>query len=157
VLDTCTDRLDALLHHFPVRARLFHSGSLCGVTRFDTPESGGQLHLVQHGELTVEHPGQAALHIGEPSLLFYPRPLARFISDPQAGATLACAQLQFDGGADNPLAGALPDVVCVSLKDIPGTQAILDLLFAEAFNHYCGREACWTACSRRYSSSCCAI
>jgi hypothetical protein len=100
VPDTCTDRLDALLHHFPVRARLFHSGSLCGVTRFDTPESGGQLHLVQHGELTVEHPGQAALHIGEPSLLFYPRPLARrFISDPQAGATLACAQLQFDGGA----------------------------------------------------------
>jgi AraC-like DNA-binding protein len=131
-----------LLHHFPVRARLFHSGSLCGVTRFDTPESGGQLHLVQHGTLEVEHPGQAALHIGEPSLLFYPRPLARrFISDPQTGATLACAQLQFDGGADNPLAGALPDVVCVPLQDIPGTQAILELLFTEAFNHYCGREA----------------
>lgn len=142
MLDTCTDRLDALLHHFPVRARLFHSGSLCGVTRFDAPDSGGQLHLVQHGELTVEHPGQAALHISEPSLLFYPRPLSRsFVSDSQHGATLACAQLQFDGGGDNPLAGAMPNVVCVPLQDIPGTQAILDLLFAEAFNHYCGREA----------------
>ncbi|WP_287877386.1 AraC family transcriptional regulator [Aquitalea sp.] len=139
---TCTDRLDALLHHFPVRARLFHSGALCGVTRFTAPEHGGQLHLIQAGKLDVVHAGQDTLHICEPSLLFYPRPLARnFVSDSQHGATLACAQLQFEGGADNPLAGAMPDTICVPLKDIPGAEAILGLLFAEAFSNYCGREA----------------
>ena len=141
-MSTCTDRLDALLHHFPVRARLFHAGALCGVTRFSAADGGGQLHLVQQGELVVQHPGQPPLHITQPSLLFYPRPLARrFVSDKRHGATLACAQLQFEGGADNPLAGAMPDIVCVPLQQIPGAAAILELLFAEAFSNYCGREA----------------
>ncbi|NWK79202.1 cupin domain-containing protein [Aquitalea sp. LB_tupeE] len=122
-------------------AHLFHSGNLCGVTRFAAPDSGGQLHLVQRGELEVQHPDQAALHIGEPSLLFYPRPLARrFVSDTQAGATLACAQLQFDRGANNPLAGVMPDVVCVPLKltaDVVGYGS--EAALAHAFKADCGQ------------------
>ena len=37
--ESCTDRLDALLMHFPVRARMFHAGPICGVASF---EAGGE-------------------------------------------------------------------------------------------------------------------
>lgn len=140
--DMFSDRLDALLNHFPVRAGLFHAGALCGTTDF-APEGGaGQLHLVRGGALEVIHPGQAALKITVPSLLLYPRPMARrFVSDTERGADLVCAQLRFDGGEANPLVSALPDVVCVPLASIAGAEPVLALLYAEAFGTNCGRHA----------------
>jgi AraC-like DNA-binding protein len=139
-MDTCTDRLDALLHHFPVRARMFHSGALCGITEF-TEQGDGQLHLVKAGALDVIHPGLPVLHVTEPSLLLYPRPLARqFITDTEHGADLACAHLHFEGGLANPIAGALPDVVCLPLKEIDRADHVLALLFEEAFGSNCGRR-----------------
>jgi len=139
-MDTCTDRLDALLHHFPVRARMFHSGALCGITEF-TEQGDGQLHLVKAGALDAIHPGLPVLHVTEPSLLLYPRPLARqFITDTEHGADLACAHLHFEGGLANPIAGALPDVVCLPLKEIDRADHVLALLFEEAFGSNCGRR-----------------
>lgn len=137
----CTDRLDALLKHFPVHARVFHSGALCGITDFTDQGEGGQLHLVKAGALDVIHPGQPALRVSEPSLLLYPRPFARrFVTDAQHGAELACANLHFEGGAANPVAGALPDVVCLPLKSIDRADQVLALLFEEAFGDNCGRR-----------------
>lgn len=137
----CTDRLEALLNHFPVRARLFHSGALCGITDF-APGAGGQMHLVRSGAMEVIHPERATLQVTEPSLLLYPRPVARrFVTDAQRGADLACAELRFEGGAANPLVAALPDVVCVPLARIDGAEPVLTLLFSEAFGDNCGRHA----------------
>lgn len=139
--NVCTDRLDALLKHFPVHARVFHSGALCGITEFTDQGEGGQLHLVKAGVLDVVHPGQPALHVAEPSLLLYPRPFARrFVTDTQHGAELACANLHFEGGAANPIAGALSDVVCLPLKTIERADQVLALLFEEAFGDNCGRR-----------------
>lgn len=142
--ETCTDRLDALLHHFPVHATVFHAGALCGITDFmeqsDT-DGHGQMHLVQAGPLDAIHPGQPTLHITEPSLLLYPRPLARrFVTDAQHGAPMACAHLRFQGGSANPIAAALPDVVCLPLSSMAYADQVLALLFAEAFGNYCGRR-----------------
>nr|WP_294865330.1 AraC family transcriptional regulator [uncultured Pseudogulbenkiania sp.] len=140
--EVCTDRLDALLNHFPVQARLFHSGTLCGITDFSAPEEGGQMHLIRTGSVEVIHPGRPTLQVNVPSLLFYPRPLARrFVMDAQHGADLACAELRFDGGAENPIVGALPDVICLPLESIGGTGQVLALLFEEAFSNNCGRHA----------------
>ena len=140
--ETCTDRLDALLNHFPVRARLFHSGALCGVTDFPAAEDCGQLHLVKAGAIEVIHRGLPAQQVTTPSLLLYPRPLARrFVADAGSGADLACANLRFEGGPANPIAAALPDVVCLPLADIDGAERVLALLFAEAFGNNCGRHA----------------
>lgn len=137
-----TDRLDALLNHFPVRARAFHAGALCGITDFAPTGDAGQMHLVRRGELKVIHDGQPPLQVSVPSLLLYPRPTARrFVTDAGRGADLVCAQLQFDGGAANPLANALPDVVCVPLDNIAGAEPVLALLYAEAFGNNCGRHA----------------
>lgn len=140
--EACTDRLDALLNQFPVRARLFHSGALCGATDFSAPGDSGQLHLVSEGAMEVIHPGGAALKVTVPSVLFYPRPLARrFVTDTERGARLACADLHFDGGAENPIVAALPDVICLPLESIDGASDALALLFNEAFGNNCGRHA----------------
>lgn len=136
------DRLEALLNHFAVRARMFHSGALCGIN--DLPATGdiGQLHLVRSGPIAVSHAGEPTVHITDPSLLLYPRPLAhRFVTDAKQGADMACANLQFDGGAANPIASALPRFICLPLAKIEGAETVLSLLFDEAFHQRCGRHA----------------
>lgn len=136
------DRLEALLNHFEVRARMFHSGALCGINDVAASDDVGQLHLVRSGPLAVSHEGEATLRVTEPSLLLYPRPLAhRFVTDAQRGADLACANLQFDGGAANPIVSALPRFLCLPLAQIEGAEGVLSLLFDEAFNARCGRRA----------------
>lgn len=141
VTGACTDRLEALLNHFPVRARMFHSGTLCGITDFSVPAEGGQVHLLRSGVMDVIHPGRELLQVSVPSLLFYPRPMSgRFVADAQCGADLVCAQLDFEGGSANQVAGALPDVVCLPLENIDGAAQVLELLFDEAFGDHCGRR-----------------
>lgn len=91
--------------------------------------------------MEVIHPGRPTLQVKVPSLLLYPRHTPRhFVTDAQLGADLVCAELQFAGGISNPVAGALPDVVCVGLDDIDGADQVLELLFDEAFSNNCGRH-----------------
>ena len=136
------DRLEALLNHFAVRARMFHSGALCGINDVSASGDVGQLHLVRSGPISVTHAGEPTIHVTDPSLLLYPRPLAhRFVTDAKRGADLACANLQFDGGAANPIASALPRFICLPLAKIEGAESVLSLLFEEAFNQRCGRHA----------------
>jgi len=140
--EACTDRLDALLSHFPVRARMFHAGALCGITDFSAPSESGHMHLLKTGAMEIVHPGRPTLRVDAPSLLLYPRPVARrFVTDAQRGADLVCAELQFDGGVANPIVSALPDVVCLPLPSIAGADQSLLLLFEEAFGNNCGRHA----------------
>jgi AraC-like DNA-binding protein len=135
------DRLAVLLERFPVSAQVFHAGPLCGINALDGEDGLGQLHLVQRGPLEVSHAGTTVL-VGEPSLLLYPRPLAhRFSTDPERGADMACANLRFEGGVQNPVAAALPAFACLPLAVLPGAEPILALLFEEAFERRCGRQA----------------
>jgi AraC-like DNA-binding protein len=136
------DRLDALLRHFSLQAEMFHSGALCGLTAFEADAERGQLHLVRRGPVTVRNPGAAPIAVTQPSLLFYPRPLAhRFLTDPDTGADLACAHVRFAHGGFNPLARALPSFVCLPLDALDDTAGLLDALFEEAFVPRCGRQA----------------
>lgn len=138
----CTDRLAALFVRFPVRASLFRAGALCGVADFSAPGDGGQIHLVRQGAMEVMHAGQPSMHIEAPSLLLYSRPVPRqFMPDAARGATLACARLHFEGGATNPVAAALPDVICLPLNAIDGADRVVGLLFDEALGINCGRHA----------------
>lgn len=141
------DRLQGLLQRFSVSAQMFHSGALCGINDFEV-NGQGQLHLVRRGPLEVRHAGESHL-ITEPSLLFYPRPMAhRFVSDPDTGADMACANLAFGGvatarvaGGGNPISRALPAFTCLPLSELRGAEAVLELLFDEAFAQRCGRQA----------------
>lgn len=136
-----TDRLDALLGHFSVRASVLHTGTMCGSHQL-LPEGGqGQLHLIRRGTVVVHHALGAPVTIATPSLLLYPRPCAhRFVVDGEEGADLACAVLGFESAADNPLVSALPPFLCLPLDRLAGTRALLEVLFDEAFEQRCGRR-----------------
>jgi AraC-like DNA-binding protein len=134
------DRLDALLKRFSLSARLFHAGPLCGVHDFQYDE--GFLHVVQSGTVEARHKQLRTLRIDEPSLLFYPRPMGhRFVTDKTLGADMACATVCFSGGPANPIGQALPPVIAMPLTTLQGMEPLLDLLFAEALNPQCGRQA----------------
>jgi AraC-like DNA-binding protein len=136
------DRLQALFAHFSVNARTFNAGPLCGITTVDGSGTEGQLHLVRSGEVEVRNGKAKPVRITEPSLLLYPRPVPhRFITDTARGADFVCANLNFEGGSANPIAAALPEFVRLPLKQLQGIDAVLELLFAEAGAHNCGRQA----------------
>ncbi len=135
------DRLDALLEAFTVRARQFHSGPLCGLRRFDVLPGRGFLHILRSGELTViDGPDRSPRVLTEPSVLFYPRPHDHVFQAPGVGVDLACAALEFDGGDDNPLVRALPEVLTVPIAAVSGLGPSLDLLFAEIDGFRCGHR-----------------
>jgi AraC-like DNA-binding protein len=136
------DRLQALLANFSVATRMFHSGALCGITDFPALDGLGQLHLVRSGRVVAQHAGTRGVLVTGPALMFYPRPLThRFATDATTGADLVCAHVEFRGGAINPVAASLPPFLALPLDRLPDTQPVLDVLFREAFERRCGRQA----------------
>jgi AraC-like DNA-binding protein len=144
-MEQVLDRLSALLERFRVRAHLFHNGPLCGVTHF-TPEAGlGFLHVLRRGNMLVTWRDEAGvarrLEVNEPSLVFYPRPLAHeFHNAPEEGSDFTCATLAFDGGAGHPLARALPALIVLPLARVQGLEHSLALLFSETEKVRCGQR-----------------
>jgi len=139
------DRLSGLLERFRVRARLHHSGTLCGLHHFDAGGGHGYLHVLRRGQLKVSHPGARgvprSMHLDEPTLLFYPRPLThRFHNPPREGSDFTCARLDFDGGSYNPLARALPPLIALPLARVSGLDLALELLFNETDRIRCGQR-----------------
>lgn len=139
------DRLSSLLDRFKVSARLFHTGPLCGVSRFPAVPGRGFLHVMRRGELELRHPAATglppALTITEPTLLFYPRPLAHdFRNPPEDGSDFVCAELHFDGGERHPLVRALPPLVALPLREVDGLEMSLALLFKETERLRCGQR-----------------
>jgi AraC family transcriptional regulator, alkane utilization regulator len=135
------DRLAVFFKHFGVAARTFHAGALCGINSMGTEEGLGQLHLIRSGVVDVFHGSAEPVHVEVPSLLLYPRPLTRrFITDNLVGADMVCADLQFEGGAANPLLSGLPAAICLPLEKLPESAPVLSLLFREASASKCGRQ-----------------
>lgn len=139
------DRLSALLERFRVRAHLFHAGPLCGVTHFAAAPGRAFLHVLRRGEmLLTHHPHSGApcrLHLSEPTLLLYPRPLEHdFHNAPQEGSDFVCATLDFDGGPQHPLVQALPACLALPIARVAGIEHTLALLFAETERVRCGQR-----------------
>lgn len=137
------DRLSTLLERFRVRAQLFHTGPLCGVSHFPAEPGRGFLHVLRHGEMAVTHPSRSGaprrITVREPTLLLYPRAFAHaFHHAPHEDADFVCATLHFEGGECHPLVRALPPVVAVPLAAVPGLGPSLALLFDEAEQVRCG-------------------
>lgn len=139
------DRLSSLLERFSVRAHLFHTGPLCGVSTYAAEPGRGFLHVLRQGEMVVTHRASTGLRkriqVKEPSLLFYPRPLThQFHNAPNDGADFACATLDFEGGHLHPLVQALPPLVLLPLQQVEGLEPALKLLFAETDRVRCGQR-----------------
>lgn len=136
------DRLSTLLSHFTLRAGVFYSGNICGVHTFEEDVLRGHLHLVRRGPVRVLGVGSGSFDIVRPSILFLPRPEAhRLLADDRAGADVVCGTVQFGSGGRNPISDSLPPVVLVELDALAGMEALLGLMFDEAFSGACGRQA----------------
>lgn len=139
------DRLSSLLERFRVHAHLFHTGPLCGVTHFAAEPGRGFLHVLRSGDTVVTHRARSGARrqvtVDEPTLLFYPRPLAHdFHNAPRDGADFVCATLDFEGGLQHPLVRALPPLVVLPLRSVEGLAHTLALLFAETERVRCGHR-----------------
>jgi AraC-like DNA-binding protein len=135
------DRLASLFEHFTLKAHTFQSGPLCGYNRVAYKESVGQLDLIREGHVEVWHGRKKAYSISQPSLLFYPRPLARhFTIGDEGEAQFLCAHVSFEGNEANPIANALPESLCLPLASLPHCEKVLSLLFEEGEACNCGRQ-----------------
>lgn len=136
------DRLTTLLQRFPLQAGVFHVGGLCGVHDFDRDAGRGHLHLVRRGPVRMIGVASGPVDIEVPTLVLLPRPQAhRLVADDRDGAEVVCGTVVFGAAGRNPLADALPDLVRVPLAELPGSAVLLDLLFDEALEGRCGRQA----------------
>jgi AraC-like DNA-binding protein len=118
---------------------------MCGVTSFDAQPGRGFFHVLRRGSMVVSrYDGVDAvqrLEISEPTLLFYPQPLAhQFHNAPKEGSDFTCASVHFEGGANHPLARALPPVIVLPLARVPSLSGALELLFQEADQVRCGHR-----------------
>lgn len=137
------DRLSALFEHFRLQARVFHLGTLCGTASFDNlSEHVGHLHVLRAGRLRLDDAGGGRRTLDRPSLIFYARPTAHWIgSEDPDGVELVCASVRIGADMGNPIARGLPQAMVVPLDEVPQMRGTLDLLFDEAFDHRCGRQA----------------
>lgn len=127
------DRLSALLGRYTFSASVFYNGEFCGSNGFSEGEQVGHLHLVRRGPVIIHHEDRPSLQIEEPTLVFYPRGLNhRLHVAPGTLASLLCATIAFQGGAQSALANALPDYLQMPLARVAGLTQTLNLLFDEA-------------------------
>ncbi|MGN6150735.1 MAG: cupin domain-containing protein [Lysobacteraceae bacterium] len=136
------DRLSALLDCFRLRARVFHTGSLCDTADFDARDGVGHLHVLRGGTLRIGDGVAGETAVAEPSLIFYARPTPHWIRGEGAhGADLVCSSIELGADAGNPLTRSLPARLVLPLRDNALMRGTLDLLFEEASARYCGRQA----------------
>ena len=136
------DRLTTLLSHFSLHAGVFYTGNICGIHNFEQDSLRGHIHLVRRGLVQVLGVRREVFDITEPTLLFLPRPdTHRLVADDRTGADVVCATVQFGGGGRNPITDSLPGVVMVRLAELSGVEALLGLMFEEAFAERNGRQA----------------
>jgi AraC-like DNA-binding protein len=136
------DQLSNLLKDLSLRAGVFYTGELCGVHSFPEDRLRGHFHLIRRGSVRVLGVQNTEFEIRQPTILFLPRPEEhRLISDHSPGADVVCGTVQFGGGGSNPISDSLPSVVLVELASLKGVEALLDLMFDEAFSEQCGRQA----------------
>jgi AraC-like DNA-binding protein len=138
-----TDQLSTLLTQFSLSAGVFYNGNLCGIAQFgDNGDLHGHLHLLRSGKLRVHLPNGAVRLVEAPSVLCFPRAMRhRFQADPGEDVELTCASLQFQGGLDNPVAQAMPELIVMHVDELAHAAPLLAWLCAEAFEPAEGRIA----------------
>ncbi|PKO29399.1 MAG: AraC family transcriptional regulator [Betaproteobacteria bacterium HGW-Betaproteobacteria-9] len=135
------DPLANLLNSFSLHAGVFYTGNICGIHDFERDTQRGHLHLIRSGDVQVRGVGRRRFAVTEPTLMFLPRPdQHRLVADEVAGADVVCATVQFGGTGINPITASLPALVRVPLTQMPGVDALLELMFDEAFHEHPGRQ-----------------
>lgn len=135
------DALVSLLSNFSLHAGVFYTGNICGIHDFERDTERGHLHLIRSGSVQVRGVTRRRFEVTQPTLMFLPRPdQHRLVTDDGPGSDVVCATVQFGGSGVNPVTASLPDLVMVPLAQVSGVDALLDLMFEEAFHEHAGRQ-----------------
>jgi AraC-like DNA-binding protein len=134
------DQLSVILQRFSMNTEVFFTGSLCGVSNFSREPNQGHLHLLRSGELTIiDEKGKSEL-INEPTVLYFPTPHAhRIIGSEENPPELVCANIIYNESTSNPIANALPALMCFKLSNSQKLKQTALCLFEEAFQDQSGR------------------
>ena len=132
------DRFLPFFKHFPLAARVFYAGQLCGTSSDHTTGAVGHVHVLRSGVLHLTDKRGRRSTVKEPSVLLFLHPEQHtFQSD---GADLVCAFVDFGAGTLNPLASSLPSYLALPLSSMVELRPTIDLLFSEAFDRKDGRQ-----------------
>jgi AraC-like DNA-binding protein len=135
------DGISRLLDHIGLRANTFYAGPLCGLHDFAADEGVGHLHVIRAGAMRAVQTGHADIHVNEPTLLFYPRPINhRLDVDDAVAADVLCASVRYDAGQENPVTQSFPAVVVIPFSGLNRIELTLTALFAEAGDDSPGRQ-----------------
>lgn len=143
-MTTCAlDRLASIFERFSLRAHVFNTGPLCGASSYHHEAGRGHIHVLKRGAIRVETPTKPSEVIRAPFLLFYMKPVThRLVPLTEEGEVITvCGEIDFGDGLENPVTQVMPGLIPVELDSNPHLLAILNLLFEEAFNPACGRQA----------------
>lgn len=137
------DRLATIFERFTLHAHVFNAGPICAPSSYHHEAGRGHIHVLKQGTIRVETPAQPSQTIRAPYLLFYMKPVAhRLVPLTEEGNVVTvCGEIDFGDGMENPVTQVMPGLIPVELDSNPHLSAILDLLFEEAFNPACGRQA----------------
>jgi len=136
-----SDRLIGLLNRFELHARVFQAGPLCHSANFDAQDGLGYIHFLRSGKLEVNPLNQPAFLLEEPSLFFYMNPTSHRLLPQDNSVDMVCASIDFGAGLKNPLSQAIPNVLILELSETTTLTSSLNILFAEAEQQYCGKQA----------------
>ncbi len=135
------DQLSIILQRFSMNTEVFFTGNLCGISNFNREPNQGHLHLLRSGALTfIDEKGNSQM-IDEPTVLFFPTPHShRIIGSEENPPELVCANIIYDESSTNPIANALPSLLCFKFSDCPQLKQTAQSLFDEAFQDLYGRK-----------------
>lgn len=134
------DQLSVILQRFSMNTEVFFTGNLCSISNFKREPNQGHLHLLRSGELTIIDEKGSSQLINQPTVLFFPTPHAhRIIGNEENPPELVCANIIYNESSTNPIANALPDLMCFKLSDCQKLKQTAQSLFEEAFEEQCGR------------------
>jgi len=130
-----------ILQRFSINTEVFFSGNLCGISNFNGEPNKGHLHLLHSGEITVIDEQGISHLINEPTVMFFPtQHTHRIIASTENPPQLVCANITYNESTSNPIANALPTLLCFKLSESQVLMKAAQWLFEEAFNEDCGRQ-----------------
>lgn len=135
------DRLSSLIRQFRIEARVQPRHGLA-VPGEEPRFNAANFFVVRGGRIRSSDGRLLNFADGSQHLVFFPRGMhagARLAPESETGAYVRA--VVDAGGAANPIALALPDLVTVSLDAAPSLRAVTDVLLDEALNPRCGGKA----------------
>jgi len=139
--DDIDDRLIWLLKRFELKAHIFQAGPLHNPKNFQTQDNFGYIHVLKSGKLLLETTGKPTLLLEEASIFFYMNSMKHRLIPKDDNVNLVCASFEFGANLKNPLTQALPEMLVLKQRDMPTLTKSLNLLFKEAEENHCGRQA----------------